>query len=108
VTQQPSSVPETGAKVKKHILILDDEEGTRNILERMLYRAGFNDREMGPWMRTPESAVRKMFEAVDPRSLMNAIGVSPVLTEEVAGLCACGVPHVSNEKPCCSLTCESI
>lgn len=42
MTQQPSSVPETGAKVKKHILILDDEEGTRNILERMLYRAGFN------------------------------------------------------------------
>lgn len=72
------------------------------------YRAGFNDREMGPWMRTPEGAVRKMFEGVDPRSLMNAIGVSPVLTEEVAGLCRCGVPHVSNEKPCCSLTCESI
>lgn len=75
----------------------------------VFYRAGFNDREMGPWMRTPESAVRKMFETVDPRSLMNAIGVSPVLTEEVAGLCSrCGVPLVYGEKPCCSLTCESI
>lgn len=27
---------------KKHILVLDDEEGTRNILERMLFRAGYN------------------------------------------------------------------
>lgn len=27
---------------KKHILVLDDEEGTRNILEKMLFRAGYN------------------------------------------------------------------
>jgi len=27
---------------KKHILVLDDEEGTRNILEKMIYRAGYN------------------------------------------------------------------
>ena len=37
-----STGPGPEAKSKKHILILDDEEGTRSIMERMLYRAGFN------------------------------------------------------------------
>ncbi len=66
----------------------------------VFFRAGFHD-HMGPWMRSPDSAFRKLLDETDPRELLEAIGISPVLTEEVAGLCKCGAPYVEGTKGCC-------
>ncbi len=54
----------------------------------------------GAWATKVDLAVSSAVETVPPEEWMRALGVSAVITDEMHGICACGVPLLTVNGTC--------
>lgn len=54
----------------------------------------------GAWATKVDLAVSSATELVTPEEWMHALGVSAVITNETHGVCACGVPLLTETGSC--------